>query len=368
MTSFETDTEHPLPGGVRTSISSKAASPSEIAVPKDAPPCHICGNLLGHRPFRCGACDNYFCEEHAAWSRHRCLGIGRMEPLVGASPEPVAASQRLPPKRTTSSIQNTPENIGAESTIGRVKKAFRPIRKSSTQTQSHFALRGAGHNAYKTLGVLAILILAGSLGYATYPGWGGQLAQIGGSGYPAFLPANPSLIDGRFDISYPQNYAAFSNYALSLINTDRAKFGAPPLTLGSIAAAQQHADSMDYFGYFEHGDVQGYSAEQRFDMLGGGSGLVGENQGLDYCNNDAIGATQVTLVPCNVQTIENAIANSEWAMMYNDATCCNNLHRTNILSASYSQVMIGIAYNSTTKAVYFVEDFYGPCPTGYTCS
>lgn len=187
------------------------------------------------------------------------------------------------------------------------------------------------------------------------------------AGYPAFEPANPSFVNGRANVTLPQNYTVFANYALSLVNKDRTTFGDPPLSLSAVASGQQHADSMDYFGYFEHVDNQGYSPEQRFDMLGGGYGLVGENQGFDYCNNSPVNATQLSPVPCNVQTIENGITNSEWGMMYNDAICCNNGHRMNILSTSYTQVAIGIAYNSSTNAVYFVEDFYGPCPAGYIC-
>lgn len=187
------------------------------------------------------------------------------------------------------------------------------------------------------------------------------------AGYPTFNPANPSFVGDSANITLPQNYTVFANYALSLINRDRAAFGLPPLSLSMVSSAQQHANSMDYFGYFEHVDNQGYSPEERFKMLGGEYGLIGENQGLDYCNNSPVNTTQLTPVPCDIQTIENGIANSEWGMMYNDAVCCNNGHRMNILSSSYTEVALGMAYNSTTNAVYFVEDFWGPCPAGYIC-
>jgi uncharacterized protein YkwD len=185
-------------------------------------------------------------------------------------------------------------------------------------------------------------------------------------GYPSFNPANPSFVGGVANVTYPQNYTVFANYALSLINQDRATSGEPPLTLSAVGSAQQHADSMDYFGYFEHSDNQGYTPEQRFKMMGGGYGLIGENQGQDYCNDSPVDATAVTPVSCNIQTIENGIANSEWSMMYNDAVCCDNGHRANILSSSYTQVAIGIAYSGGNE-VWFVEDFYGPCPAGYVC-
>lgn len=260
---------------------------------------------------------------------------------------------------------------------------------------SGIARRGAGRKAF---GVLLILVLAGvayqnssavstlnfqSAGEA-YQEEVAYLLSLGpafqsfsrnaGSGfnsivagYPAFNPANPSFAGDLANITIPQNYTVFANYALSLINRDRANSGLPPLSLSTVTSAQQHADSMDYFGYFEHVDNQGYTPEERFKMLGGSYGLIGENQGLDYCNDSPLNSTQLTPVPCNIQTIESGIANSEWGMMYNDAVCCNNGHRMNILSSSYTEVAIGVAYNSTSNAVYFVEDFWGPCPAGYIC-
>jgi uncharacterized protein YkwD len=179
--------------------------------------------------------------------------------------------------------------------------------------------------------------------------------------------ANPSFADGAADITIPPDYQALAAYALSVINNDRGQNGVAPVSLGSIQSGQQHADSMLYFDYFEHNDTQGYTPFQRFEMLGGGNQLMGENQGLNYCNNDALSATELHPVSCTVTTVEHAIANSEYGMMYNDLTCCNNGHRDNILDSSYTEVSIGIAYSASTSVVYFVEDFYGPCPAGYTC-
>jgi uncharacterized protein YkwD len=179
--------------------------------------------------------------------------------------------------------------------------------------------------------------------------------------------SNPDFVNGVADITYPSDYQTLADYALSVINADRAEYGAAPLTLGAIPSGQQHADSMLYFNYFGHNDTQGYDPFTRFEMLGGGDSLMGENIGLDYCNNSPASATEISPVSCNTNTVENAIANSEWGMVYNDAVCCNNGHRENILDASYTQVSIGIEYSSTNSIVYFVEDFYGPCPAGYIC-
>ena len=190
---------------------------------------------------------------------------------------------------------------------------------------------------------------------------------IGSLSYPSFTPANPSFVGGRATVTYPSNSTLFANYALSVINKDRAAFGASPLTLSSVGSAQQHADSMQYFNYFEHVDNQGYGPQQRYEMLGGSAGLIGENQGQDYCTTSSNDSVEVYPASCNIQTIESGIANSEWGMMYNDVACCNNGHRTNILDSSYTQVAIGVAYDSTNSILYFVEDFYGPCPAGYIC-
>jgi uncharacterized protein YkwD len=187
-------------------------------------------------------------------------------------------------------------------------------------------------------------------------------------GYPSFNPANPEFSGGTANISYPSNYTVFAAYALSLINNDRAQNGVGPLSLGTIPSGQQHADSMIYFNYFEHTDNQGYTPQQRFEMLGGGNNLMGENQGMDYCTDSPASATQVYPASCNIQTIESGIANSEWQMMNNDVVCCNNGHRMNILDTSYTSVSIGISYSSSDSTIYFVEDFYGPCPTGYICT
>ena len=256
--------------------------------------------------------------------------------------------------------------------------------------------------ARKVFGVLLILVLGGlayqnysvipTLGFQSVAGtYQGEVAYLQSSGsvfqgvlnltnnvgagvgniirgYPSFNPSNPEFTGTYANVTYPMNYTTLANYALSLINQDRAPFGEPPLTLSTVSSAQQHADSMDYFGYFEHVDNQGYTPEQRFKMLGGAYGLIGENQGQSYCiNSSDIQSSLVSPVSCNLQTIENGIANSEWGMMYNDEACCNNGHRMNILSSQYTQVAIGIAYDNNSNEVWFVEDFWGPCPVGYIC-
>jgi hypothetical protein len=113
---------------------------------------------------------------------------------------------------------------------------------------------------------------------------------------------------------------------------------------------------MAYYGYFTHWDTQGYKPYMRYTLLGG-SGSVAENVGLSYCTTSPATADMVTVSSCSLATIENALNNSEWQMFYNDFACCGNGHRDNILNPFHNRVSIGIAWNTTTSAVYLVEDF-----------
>ncbi len=171
-----------------------------------------------------------------------------------------------------------------------------------------------------------------------------------------WLTDDPSFVAGASKIDYPPDYAALVNYTLALINADRAAAGLAPVTPSAVPSGQQHADSMAYFGYFSHWDTQGYKPYMRYSLLGG-TGAVAENAGLDSCTTSAPNSNLVTVSSCSLQNIENGLANSEWGMMNNDAVCCNNGHRDNILNPLHSRVSLGIAYNSTSGAVYLVEDF-----------
>ncbi len=182
-----------------------------------------------------------------------------------------------------------------------------------------------------------------------------QLTTSGPQGFQEDI-ANPNFIGGKANVSVPSEYAELSHYVLSLINTDRNRNGLQNLTLSSVQSGQQHSDSMAYFGYFSHWDVQGYKPYMRYTMLGG-KGYVAENAGLDYCTDSPPDSSLVTPVSCTLQTVENGLANSDYGMMYNDAACCNNGHRDNILDPFHNRVSIGIAWNSSTSALYFTEDF-----------
>ena len=161
-----------------------------------------------------------------------------------------------------------------------------------------------------------------------------------------FHVTNGSTTNGSsVEITYPSNYDVLANYALSMINQNRTASGLDSVTLSPIPSGQQHADSMLRNDYFSHWDAQGYKPYMRYTLLNG-TGFVEENVAYEYTSLPSF----VTL-----QSVEKAINDLEWQMMYNDSACCNNGHRNNILNPYHNRVSIGIAYDSTH--VYFVEDF-----------
>lgn len=185
---------------------------------------------------------------------------------------------------------------------------------------------------------------------ATAPG-GVAVASVlspAGTSPDAWLKDDPSIAQGGMTLDYPPGYAALANFTLALINQDRSAAGLGPVSMSAVASGQQHADSMAYFGYFSHWDVQGYKPYMRYTLLGG-TGSVEENVALSYCTSSGVAA------PCTQRTVESAINASEWMMMNNDTVCCSNGHRQNILGPLHNMVSIGIAYNAT--AVFLVEDF-----------
>ena len=157
--------------------------------------------------------------------------------------------------------------------------------------------------------------------------------------------AAPDIVNRSASVSYPSDYCTIAAYALAQINADRAANGSSPVTLGYNRAAQQHADSMLYYGYFSHFDTQGYKPYMRYTLLGG-VGADAEN--VAYFSIS---------VPTYTSTgaVEDAVKTLEHKMVYDDVACCNNGHRYNILDPLHNKVSIGVAYNSTY--VYFDEEF-----------
>lgn len=169
-----------------------------------------------------------------------------------------------------------------------------------------------------------------------------------------WLADSPAFVSNSTRIDYPPGYGAIANFTVRVINAERSSDGLQNVTLSDVPSGQQHADSMAYFGYFSHWDNQGYKPYMRYTLLGG-TGSVEENAALNYCTTSQPNSTREVGAACSIQTVEDAINDSEWMMLNNDSACCGNGHRQNILDPLHNRVSIGIAYNSTT--VLLVEDF-----------
>ncbi len=157
--------------------------------------------------------------------------------------------------------------------------------------------------------------------------------------------AAPDIRSGSADIAYPADYCTLAAYALQQINADRAANGTGPVSLGYNQAAQQHADSMLYYGYFSHYDTQGYKPYMRYTLLDG-RGADFENIAYFYYSDNHFTSTSA---------VEDGIKTLEHSMVYNDSACCNNGHRYNILNPLHNIVSIGVAYNG--NYLYFDEEF-----------
>ena len=157
--------------------------------------------------------------------------------------------------------------------------------------------------------------------------------------------APPDIKNGSADIAYPADYCTLASYALQQINADRAANGTGPVSLGYNQAAQQHADSMLYYGYFSHFDTQGYKPYMRYSLLGGRGG---DFENVAFFSYSIYHFTSTSAV-------EEAIRQLEHSMVYNDSSCCANGHKYNILNPLHNVVSIGVAYNGTI--LYFDEEF-----------
>jgi uncharacterized protein YkwD len=201
--------------------------------------------------------------------------------------------------------------------------------------------------------VIAILLVAGGVSIFGAPDWMVQLLGnvpfignllTGAQPGFTFQVHNPAIGANGTDVSFPPNYSILAQYALDQINVDRAAQGLSAVELSSEPSGQQHADSMLYYGYFSHWDVAGFKPYMRYSLLNG-TGAVEENVAVELYSTPNF---------FTVKSIEGAIKDLEYQMVYNDSAE-NNGHRDNILDAFHNFVSIGVAYDTTH--VYLVQDF-----------
>jgi len=136
-------------------------------------------------------------------------------------------------------------------------------------------------------------------------------------------------------------------YALEIVNEDRAKHGVQPVRLSHLKTAQAHADDMlelDYFSHWDSDNLKPYSAYTKM----GGRGDVSENI--------AITETYCPAIPCISSSfnVKKQINDHQYGMMYDDADSDWG-HRDNIISRDHTHVNFGIAYDEDD--LYFVQHF-----------
>ncbi len=141
--------------------------------------------------------------------------------------------------------------------------------------------------------------------------------------------------------------AELKEYALSLINKDRADHGIGPVRLGNNSAAQAHADDMVENFYISHWDSGGMKPYMRYTQAGG-QGAVSENAAYSGPTDSNDKRNYVRLDP------KETIKRLEYSMMYEDEASDRG-HRDNILDSEHQYVSIGIAFTSTRLG--FIQHF-----------
>ncbi len=136
-------------------------------------------------------------------------------------------------------------------------------------------------------------------------------------------PASLTLCAGADDT----NAAAYAAEVIRLVNVERAKVGAAPLTahLNLTQAAQKHAIDMACYGAIGHTGSDGSTPSERMDQFGYVWAVAGENVAGGYAT------------PAAVMT----------GWMNSDG------HRANILNTEFTDIGIGFVYNPGSTSVYY---------------
>ncbi len=135
-------------------------------------------------------------------------------------------------------------------------------------------------------------------------------------------------------------------YMLELINSERAKAGLQPVTLGDNVAAQLHAESALENCFSGHWGIDGLKPYMRYSMAGGYQSN-GENvSGSDYCIKESE----------NYRPLGNIEEEIQEAM---DGWMDSPGHRENILDEWHKKVNIGLAWDRYNfKAIQHFEGDY----------
>ena len=146
-------------------------------------------------------------------------------------------------------------------------------------------------------------------------------------------------------------------FALDLINRDRADRGLPLVVLGTNQASQLHAEDMLAHGYVGHWWADGRKPYMVYSQTGGKS-YVAENAASSGWTDQQWGDERCSwpFFQCSTPGPREAIEELHTAMMYDDAHADWG-HRDNILREGHRAVNIGIAWND--RRVTFSQHFEG---------
>lgn len=161
--------------------------------------------------------------------------------------------------------------------------------------------------------------------------------------------SQPTFIPGTRPSPTPEppQLTELKEYALALINKDRADHGVGPVRLGDNAAAQAHAQDMVDNFYIAHWDSGGMKPYVRYTQAGG-QGAISENAAYSGPTDSNDRRNFVGLDP------KETIRKLEYSMMYEDEASDWG-HRDNIIDPVHQFVNIGIAFTSTRLG--FIQHF-----------
>ena len=143
-------------------------------------------------------------------------------------------------------------------------------------------------------------------------------------------------------------------YALGLINKDRADHGLPPVQLGQNIAAQLHAEASLENCFSSHWGMDGLKPYMRYSLAGGYQSNGENAYGSDYCIKP-----HENYLP--LESIKQEIEDAMKSLMDSPG------HRRNILDPTHKKVNIGLAWDRFNIVAYqhFEGDYveYDSLPT-----
>lgn len=142
-------------------------------------------------------------------------------------------------------------------------------------------------------------------------------------------------------------------HALAKINQDREASGLEPVELSRNIAAQKLADEIlttKIQSHWTTGGEKPYMSYSRYGGLGMVEQNVAMSGSLEYYADCTSGIYQ-----CDTLDPFEQIDLHQHGMVHNDAGCCGDSNRDNILDPFHTEVSIGIAYDDYTFAL--VQNF-----------